>query len=342
MDGFERGRRPTFDPGVLLAAVEATGEAILITSPDLDAPGPIIEYANPAFTTMTGYRAEEVLGRSPRFLQGPGTDRAALDRMKAALRAGEPYQGEAVNYRKDGSTYTVEWLITPVRDAGGRITRWVSAQRDVTERRAAEDRQGMLVRELHHRVKNTLATVQAVLNATLRSSQGLDSFRRAFTNRIASLANTHALITEGRNQAVTFADLLRAELQAYDEPTTNRIRLDGPDVLLSSEMAVPVGMALHELATNAIRHGALQDPDGRIEVTWAVDGRCLRVIWNEHDGPPVALPTREGFGSQMLKRVLTAQIGADVDIAFDPDGLRVRLDLPLPGHEAADSVARTP
>lgn len=107
----------------------------------------------------------------------------------------------------------------------------------------------------------------------------------------------------------------------------------GPSVLLPSELAVPVGMALHELSTNAVRHGALSKPCGRLEVTWTVedgsDGRMLHWTWNEHDGPPVALPTREGFGSQLLNRVLTAQVGAKVDIAFDPDGLRVHVGIPL-------------
>lgn len=330
MDGIDKSPLAPPDPDVLITAIEATGEAILITSADLDDPGPRIEYANPAFTRMTGYRLDEVVGRSPRMLQGPGTDRAALDRMRASLVAGEAFQGEALNYRKDGSPYMVEWLITPVRDGNGGISRWVSAQRDVTERRASEDHQGLLVRELHHRVKNTLATVQAVLNATLRSAQGLDGFRTAFTNRIASLAATHALITEESSQAVPFESLLRAELKAFDEPGRSRVVLTGPAISLSSEVAVPVGMALHELSANALMHGALGDPDGRIVVTWAVeeDG-CLSVTWNEHDGPPVALPTREGFGYQLLNRVLTAQIGAAVDIAFDPDGLRVNLSIPL-------------
>ncbi|SFM63607.1 PAS domain-containing protein [Methylobacterium pseudosasicola] len=140
-------------PGLLQAAVEASGEAILITSAELDEPGPRIEYANPAFTDMTGYELAEVLGRSPRFLQGPRTDRAVLDQLRASLQAGEPARGEAVNYRKDGSTYMVEWLITPVHCGDSQITHWVSAQRDVTDRRGFEDRQSLMVRELHHRVK---------------------------------------------------------------------------------------------------------------------------------------------------------------------------------------------
>lgn len=322
------------EPSVLLAAVEASGEAILITSADLDKPGPRIEYANPAFTRMTGYDVREVVGRSPRFLQGSKTDPGVLNCMRSALAAGEPFQGETVNYRKDGSTYVVEWLITPVRDSDGRITRWVSAQRDVTERHAAEERQFLLVQELHHRVRNTLATVKAVLTASARSSLDMADFQRTFSDRITSLARTHTLLTEDYAQAVLFDGLLRAELQPYDDPIHPRIALTGPEVLLPSEFAVPIGMAAHELTTNAVRHGSLRDLAGRLEVTWSVEedesGRVLHWVWDEHSGSPVALPTREGFGQQLLNRVLTYQIKAKVEIAFDPDGLRVSIDILLP------------
>ncbi|KQO89168.1 histidine kinase [Methylobacterium sp. Leaf90] len=336
MEVRDIGRPARPDPGLLQAAVEASGEAILITSADLDEPGPRIEYVNPAFTRMTGYEADEVLGLTPRILQGPATERAVLDRMRAALRAGEPFQGETVNYRKDGSAYVVEWLITPVREADGRISHWVSAQRDVTERRHGEDRQEMMERELHHRVKNTLATVQAVVNATARSSLSVAEFTRAFSGRIGSLARTHALITEDLAQAASFDGLLRAELDPYDE--RRRLTLEGPKVVLPSELAVPVGMALHELTTNALRHGSLADPNGRLHVTWWVEdgtaGRALRWDWAEHDGPPAPHPTREGFGHRLLNKVLAAQTGADVDVAFAPDGLRVSIRMPLPGSAA--------
>jgi PAS domain S-box-containing protein len=322
------------DLAVLLAAIEASSEAILITSADVDGTGPCIEYANPAFARMTGYESHEVLGRTPRFLQGPQTQRDVLNRMKQALAAGERFQGEAINYRKDGSTYTVEWLISPVRDGDGRITHWISAQRDITERRASEDRQNLLVRELHHRVRNTLATVQAVLNASLRSSVGMAEFGQSFGGRIASLSKTHAMITEDHAQVVSFADLLKAGLEAYNEPGRSRVLLQGPHALLSSALAVPVGMALHEMTANAVRHGALGHTDGRLEVTWSVQGeagaRTLCWTWNEHDGPPVSLPTREGFGMGLLRQLLAYQAGAEVNVAFDPDGLRITVEMPLP------------
>jgi PAS domain S-box-containing protein len=324
------------DLRLLRAAVEASGEAILITSAELDEPGPRIEYANPAFTSMTGYELHEVVGRSPRILQGPKTERTVLDQLRAALETGETAQAEAVNYRKDGSTYVVEWLITPVREADGRITHWVATQRDVTDRRAYEDRQAMMVRELHHRVKNTLATVQAVLNATVRSSLSVPEFTRAFSGRIASLARTHALITEDLAQAASFEGLLRAELAPYDE--RGRLTLEGPTVMLPSELAVPVGMALHELTTNALWHGSLVDPNGRLHVTWWVEegaaGHGLRWDWSEHDGPPAGHPTREGFGHRLLNKVLATQTGAEVAVDFAPDGLRVSVRMPLPTPRA--------
>lgn len=142
MNGLDDVEPTRPDLGVLFAAVEASGEAILITSAELDEPGPRIEYVNPAFTRMTGYAAREIVGRTPRFLQGSATERTVIDRMRAALRAGEGFQGEALNYRRDGSTYMVEWLITPVREADGSISRWISAQRDVTRRAGPVRRAG--------------------------------------------------------------------------------------------------------------------------------------------------------------------------------------------------------
>jgi two-component sensor histidine kinase len=144
------------------------------------------------------------------------------------------------------------------------------------------------------------------------------------------LARTHSLLTDARWQAVSFEELLRAELEPYDDGTGKRIVLDGPSIELPSDLAVPIGMAVHELTTNAAKHGALGELGGRIEVRWSLtNADDLRWVWNEHDGPPVELPTREGFGSRLLNRVLTVQTGADVNIAYDPDGLRVTVTIPL-------------
>ncbi len=170
------------------------------------------------------------------------------------------------------------------------------------------------------------------MNATVRSSLSIPEFTRALSGRIASLARTHALITEDVVQAASFEGLLRAELGPYDEHA--RLALEGPAVVLPSELAVPVGMALHELTTNALKHGSLADPSGRLQVTWWVEegasGHSLCWDWVEHDGPPIGHPTREGFGHRLLNKVLAAQTGAEVAVDFAPDGLRVSVRMPLP------------
>jgi two-component sensor histidine kinase len=250
----------------------------------------------------------------------------------ARLQRGEPWSGDINLRRRDGSTFVGHVSDAPVYDDAGRLVAIVGISYDISERKAAEEKQALLVRELHHRVKNTLTTVQAIMGSTARTAQPTEEFQRAFSARIASLARTHSLLTDARWQAISFEELLRAELEPYDDGTGKRIFLDGSPIELPSDLAVPIGMAVHELTTNAAKHGALGELGGRIEVRWSVtigDSRHLRWVWNEHDGPPVQLPTREGFGSRLLNRVLTVQTGADVNIAYDPDGLRVTVAVPL-------------
>src|SRR4051812_15419101 len=145
-------------------------------------------------------------------------------------------------------------------------------QRDraLAARAHAEERQTLLTRELHHRVKNTLATVQAVAGSTARSATDLDQFRHAFGARIASLARTHAIITEDERQAASLLELLRVELGRFSETSTRRVQLDGPPVKLKSEIAIPLGMAIHELTSNSVKYGSLSSEHGAVLVTWDV------------------------------------------------------------------------
>src|SRR5918993_5493087 len=147
---------------LLQTTLEAIGEAVVVTTPDLDRPGPSILYINPAFTRLTGYTPEEAIGRSPRFLQGPKTDRTVLDRIKSDLLTTGQFDGEAVNYRKDGTSYTAKWHITAMRDRDGQPTHWIAVQRDITDRKRAEERQRLLLTELQHRVRSILSVVRFV------------------------------------------------------------------------------------------------------------------------------------------------------------------------------------
>jgi two-component sensor histidine kinase/PAS domain-containing protein len=199
-------------------------------------------------------------------------------------------------------------------------------------RHQAEERQKLLIRELHHRVKNTLATVQAILGTTGRSSITIEDFYRAFSGRIESLAKTHMLLTEDLWQIAKLRELLETELRPYQNTRVERIRLEGPDVELPSEVAVPLGMALHELTTNAARFGALSVRGGRLDVTWRVtseNNHVLHLEWSERGGPTVEAPGQEGFGSRVIHRILAAQTNAGISMDYHPTGLQAVIDLPL-------------
>lgn len=213
--------------------------------------------------------------------------------------------------------------------------RRIIAERDerLDDSRRIEQRQTLLVRELHHRVKNTLATVQALVGATGRSSGSFDEFYHSFSNRIVSLARTHNLLTDDYWQAVPLREIALSELKPFAETRQPRFVLLGPPVDLAAELAVPVGMALHELTTNAVRYGALSVPEGYVEIRWKTDdvngARKLRLEWREFGGPQVKEPQHRGFGSTLLQRVLPMQCKADVEVQYASDGLCFRMDAPL-------------
>jgi len=227
-------------------------------------------------------------------------------------------------------------LITLAREVMSQLElRRAIAERDeaLAASRQAEQRQVLLVRELHHRVRNTLAMVQALLGATARTTGTMGEFYRSFSARIGSLAKTQTLLTEDYWQTVSLRELVLKELRPFEEHGNRRFMLEGPPVELSADLAVPLGMALHELATNAARYGALSVPAGRVEVTWdlktAQDVRSVHLEWRERGGPPVRTPEREGFGSTLLRSVVPMQAKADVEVEFDPEGLRCRIEAPL-------------
>jgi PAS domain S-box-containing protein len=311
--------------------LDAVHEAVIGTDPT-----GIVLYWNRFAEGLYGWTAEEAVGRNILDLTPAKEVLRDAEAALARLRRGEPRSGEKSLRRRDGSSFTGHVSDAPVYDEAGRLVAIVGISYDISERKEAEEKQALLVRELHHRVKNTLTTVQAIMGSTARVAQTTEEFQQAFTARIASLARTHSLLTDAKWQSVQFRDLLRAELEPYDDGSEKRIILSGPPVELPSELVVPIGMAVHELTTNAAKHGSLAEFGGRVEVHWTVTNetpRHLRWVWNEHDGPPVELPTREGFGSRLLNRVITVQTGADVKVHYDPDGLRVTVAVPLEGSE---------
>ena len=195
-----------------------------------------------------------------------------------------------------------------------------------------KEKQDLMNRELHHRVKNTLATVQAIVNLTARSAPTVDTFRVSLVSRLASLSGTHDLLLSGAWSGVSLRALLENELKAYEDPSNDRIHLTGPEVELPAEMAVAMGMIVHELATNAAKYGALAEPTGRLAVCWTVPRLCgrptLTLDWQEARGVPVSAEAGQGFGSSLLDR-LSQQLSGTIDREFAAEGLRLKLRVPL-------------
>ena len=256
--------------------------------------------------------------------------------MAVALKEDRAVRGlEAACERPDGTRVPFIPYPTPLHDESGKLIGAVNMLVDITERKRTEEQQALLVRELHHRVKNMLATVQAIMGSTARSSETIEEFKSALIGRIGSLAKTHLLLAD-EGSTTTFADILHSELDAFDDGSGKRIRLSGPDVDVPSRLAVSLGMAMHELTTNAAKHGALSVFGGKVDVAWTVTieatRRTLNIDWVESGGPPVADPTRKGFGARLLEFVLPGQIQAKSKIDYRPDGVRVHYSVPMPAE----------
>ncbi len=254
--------------------------------------------------------------------------------MAVALKENRAVRGmEAAAERPDGTRVPFIPYPTPIHDETGTLIGAVNMLVDITDRKRAEDQQALLVRELHHRVKNTLATVQAIMGSTARAVDNIEDFKTALFGRIQSLSKTHLLLAD-EQRSVKFGDIVRSELDAFDDGSKKRIVLSGPEVPLTSQLAVSLGMAIHELTTNAAKFGALSVFGGKVEVTWSVTidatRRTLSFDWVESGGPPVTHPLKQGFGSRLLAFVLPGQIQAKSRIDYVPEGIRMHCALPLP------------
>jgi two-component sensor histidine kinase len=204
---------------------------------------------------------------------------------------------------------------------------------EIARRRQAEDDQELLIHELQHRVKNTLSTVQALIQLNLSSSTSLAAFRDTIGNRIQSLAKTHTLLTTKRWRAIAFRDILKSELAPYEQ--MERASFDGPDFDLEAEVATTIGMIIHELTTNAAKYGALSSSGGRIAIDWTVAGDpaepAIALTWRESGGPRIEHRGNKGFGSTLIERLIVRQFHGATTFNFAPEGLVFRATFTLPG-----------
>jgi PAS domain S-box-containing protein len=232
--------------------------------------------------------------------------------------------------RPDGREVWLEETSRAEFDAAGRYVGLKGLTLDVTERKRAEAHQDMLTAELDHRVKNVLARVAAVAMQTRHGSNSMDEFVQALNGRIQSMADAHTLLSQNRWHGVGLADLVHRQLAAY--ATNANTTVGGPDITLTAAATQAVAMVLQELVTNAVKYGALSTPDGQVSVTWerrpngAATERLI-IAWRELGGPPIASPTRSGYGTSLIRELIPHELGGTVDLVFTSDGVRCRIEI---------------
>ena len=308
----------------LAAIIESSHDAII--SKDLNS---IITSWNPAATDLFGYSEEEAIGKSvlmliPTHLQSEEAE------IIARVRSGDRVQSyETIRQRKDGTLVAVSLTISPVRNRRGRIIGASKIARDITASKESERRIRLLLREVNHRVKNQFAVILSMIRETAKRSDDPRSVEDKIRERIMALSRSHDLLVTSEWSGAGMAELIREHLMPF--APESRITLSGPDLMLKPNAVQHIGMALHELATNSSKYGALAD-DGRILVDWHADADQLTLHWREsfhhrgHESPEVS--TRRGFGSVVLLRVTPQALGGSSTL--DREGGRVQWTLTVP------------
>jgi PAS domain S-box-containing protein len=290
---------------------------------------------------------EEIHGLSPGTFGGtfddfqrdihPDDRAAVLAEVEEALANHGDYHIIYRANRADGAIRWLEAFGTFSAPGDGGPGRLAGVCVDITERKLGEEQRELLVAELSHRVKNTLATVISIAHHSFARDLEPDRARRSFEGRIRALAQTHSRLAEANWSGVPLTAVLLDELAPYVDEDKRNIQTEGPAVMLTARAAVMIGMAIHELATNAAKYGGLSTKEGCVEAIWRiVDGPSprLELSWTERNGPPVKEPEHNGFGRLMLERALAADLRGEVRLDFDPKGLRCVMVLPLEGQIA--------
>jgi PAS domain S-box-containing protein len=300
----------------LAAIVDSSHDAIV--SKDLNG---IITSWNHGAEHLFGYTADEMIGR-------PVTTLIPLDRhseevvILERIRRGESVDHyETVRQRKDGSLIDISLTVSPLRDAEGNVVGASKIARDISEKKQAQARQEFLTREIQHRTKNLFAVVLAVVSRSFAGKSTVEDAEAAVVSRLRSLGQTHVMLIEKEWQGADLCDIVRTEISPY----AGRVNVDGPKLMLTARPAQNFALALHELATNAAKYGALSNATGRVHISWsrhASNGRNdFTFRWQEQGGPPVSTPTQKGFGSAVLEQVMAEHFEEPPQIQFEPTGV---------------------
>jgi PAS domain S-box-containing protein len=326
-DGGDTRINPADETRALLAAiVESSDDAII--RKNLDG---IITSWNSGAERIFGYTAEEMIGK-PIGLIIPADRENEEPSILSRIRRGEPVSHyETMRRRKDGHLINISLTISPVHSANGTIIGASKIARDITERKRLEEARRALSLEINHRTKNLLAVVEAVVRQTAAHGSP-DDFVRRISQRLRALAANQDLLVEGSWRGAEMGAVVRAQLAHIDELIGSRVRLEGDLVVLTPAAAQALGMAFHELATNALRYGALSGEQGEVCIAWRIEAVAeepeLIVSWEESGGPTVAAPGPAGFGTTIIERITGQALGGVVGMSYAPTGLVWELRAP--------------
>jgi PAS domain S-box-containing protein len=282
---------------------------------------------NKSAERIFGFSEDEMVNRSIRTII-PQERQVEEDRILATVVSGEMIDNfETVRLRKDGALIDVSVTVSPVRDSAGHIIGASKIVRDITDKRQTREQLRTLLAEVNHRSKNLLSLVQAIARQMTRHGRQLDLGR--FLERLQAIASNQDLLIQNDWRFIPLGGLVRSQLGAFSDLIGNRITVDGPQIELTPEAAQSIGMAVHELATNAAKYGALSNDDGRITVRWTRIDDSFDMIWRESGGPEVSPPEHIGFGSRVISDMVRASLDGTVEIQFLPTGLSWHLRCPL-------------
>jgi PAS domain S-box-containing protein len=290
-----------------------------------------VEFVNEAFAAFAGVEAEALLSDSWIGLVHP-EDIVEVGARRAAARAELlAYSFEARFLRGDGAYRWLSANARPRIDQDGQFQGYIGMAMDVTETKVAEARQRLLINELNHRVKNTLASIQSIARQTLRPDETPPHVRERLIDRLLAMSAAHDILTRESWEGASIDEIVRQGLRPFvDEGEPDRIAISGPALRVGASAALSLALAVHELATNAVKYGALSAPDGRVAIAWEDIGGGRGVLrWTESGGPPVSPPTRKGFGARLLDGGLAADLGGRPKLSFAAEGVRAVLPVRL-------------
>ena len=319
--------------GPFVVAAEATRMPMVFTNAKV--PGHPIIFANRAFLALTGYSRSEIMGKSFYFLMEQVSDSEGMAKIKAAFEHSPDTDPEIRFCRKDGTKCWATLLVCPVRDEDGNVVQHFASLFDTTKLKTQLAVSKRLIDELNHRVKNILSTVQTLVSKTLRNPTDPNKAQLAIIARLAGLARSHDLLTREEWESVGLLDLINASMKPFiPEAQEDRVVVAGENIRIQSSGVLPLSMALHELATNALKFGALANEAGRVTIDSRTVLRAgrehLHLHWIETGGPKVIPPSRKGFGSNFITKGIPYELGGDVKMDFATEGLVCTIDIPLP------------